>query len=141
MAVPAFGTLMQIGDGAGTESFTTIAEVKDITPPQFSRETIDVTNHSSPGGWEEVIASIKRSGNVSFDCNWIPNSPTHDFASGLGADFQSGVNRHWRIVFPAAAGITWTFSGFITAFNPAAPVLGVLGLSITIKVTGQPVLT
>ncbi|KKK53886.1 hypothetical protein LCGC14_3090310, partial [marine sediment metagenome] len=32
-AISSFGTLLKVGDGAGTEVFTTIAEVMDIDGP------------------------------------------------------------------------------------------------------------
>jgi len=138
LATAAFGTLMQIGDGAGPENFTTIAEVKDITPPPLTRDTVDVTHHTSAGGWEQVVATIKRSGVLTFEANWIPSHATQSFAAGLGLDFNNGTLRNFKIVFPT--GNSWILPGLVVGFNPAATVGGVLGLSISIKVSGQPTL-
>jgi len=45
----AHGTLLKIGDGGGTESFTTIAEVLDISGGGYEVMTEDATSHDSSG--------------------------------------------------------------------------------------------
>ena len=42
--VIGLGTLLKIGDGEVSESFTAIAEVKDITGPGLSREFAEFTH-------------------------------------------------------------------------------------------------
>ncbi len=78
-AKSSFGILLKIGDGAG--SFTAIAEVKDIDGPDITVDTEEVTHHSSPGGWDEHIATIKRGVTVTFDLNWLVQHATHSFTS------------------------------------------------------------
>lgn len=138
MAETAFGTLLQIGDGGGTEAFTTIAEVRDITPPQLGLDTTEVTNHSSPGGWEEHIPTILRTGQVSFQANWIPAHATQSYSAGLLKDLVNKTKRNFRIVLPAGA--TWQFAAYVNAFNGSLPVAGAKGLSVTLRPTGQPTL-
>ncbi len=139
-AFAGYGTLLQMGDGATpTEVFTTIAGVKDISGPSTSRDLEDVTSHSSEDGYEEHVPTIKRSGEVSFDLNWNPDDPTHDDVTGLGARTQDDEPSNFRLVYPRLAK-RWAFAGYVTGFETSAPVGGIIGASVSIKITGKPVL-
>jgi hypothetical protein len=138
-AIAGPGFLLLKGDGATPENFTTVTEVKDIKGPGITVDTTDVTNQSSPGGVEEVVTSIIRPGEVDFDCHFQPSDATHDAVTGLLADLNSRVLRHWRVIIPNQVR-KWTFSGFVTGFAQNAPVGGVLIASLKIKISGPPVL-
>jgi len=134
------GFLLQVGDGGGPEVFTTVAEVKDIRGPEIKLDVIDVTNQSSAGGYEEVIPSIRRSGNVTFDCNFNPTDPTLDQTTGLLKDLNDRTLRNFRLLLNDADDQMWAFSGYVVGFDQTAPVAGVLNAAVTIKVSGPPVL-
>lgn len=138
--ISAFGTLLKIGDGGGTEVFTTIAEVKDISGPSLKLDTEEVTSHSSTGGWREYIATLLDAGEVTFDVNFIPTNATHSQTSGLLKDLKNKTLRNFQLVFSNVGATTWAFSAFVTGFEPAEPVEGVLAASVTLKITGQPTL-
>jgi predicted secreted protein len=140
IAIPAFGTLVKIGDGGGPENFTTIAELMDIKGPKFKADTEDVTNHLSTGSWEEVVTTILRSGEVTFDVNFVPQNATHSYSSGVLRDFNNKTRRNFKLVFPDVGNTTWAFAAFITGFESEAPVKGKLKAAITLKITGQPTL-
>ena len=54
-------------------------------------------------------------------------------------DFNAKTMRTAIIIFPAATGTTWTFSGYITAIKVEdAGTDGVIPFTATIKPTGQP---
>jgi predicted secreted protein len=133
------GTLLKQGNGAATEVFTTIAEVRDIGLG-LSVDPVDVTNHGSTNAWRERIAGLKDGGEVSFDVNWIPTDATHDATTGVLNDMENGTARNFQIVFPDPSSTTWSFTAIVTAFNPSAPVGEQLSVSITFTVTGQPTL-
>ena len=139
-AIDAFGTLLQRGDGATPESFTTIGEVGDIEGPELETDTEDVTNHSSTGGYEEVIGTILRTGEVTFPVNYIPTNATHNATTGLLLDWKNKTLRNFQLVFPDGSSTTWSFSAIVTAFAPQAPVAGKLGADVTLKLSGQPTL-
>lgn len=139
-AISAFGTLLQIGDGGSPETFTTIAEVQDISGPSFSLDTAEVTSHGSTGGWKEYIGTLLDGGEVSFDINFLPTETTHGYASGLLKDMVNKTVRNFQIVFPDAASTTWTFAALITGFETSEPVGDQLSASVTLKITGQPTL-
>jgi len=130
----AFGTLLKRGS-------TAIAYTRSISGPGLSADTEDVTTHDSTAAFEEVVVTILRSGEVSFEIEYDPNNATHkNAAAGLIADYISRTANTYNLVFPSTAAVTWTFSAFVTGFEPSAPHDGALTAAVKMKVTGQPTL-
>lgn len=130
----AFGTLLKRGA-------TTIAQVSNISGPGLSLDTEDVTSHDSAGGWEEVVATILRSGEVGLELVYDPNAATHkNAAAGLINDMVLRTATTYSIVFPSTPAVTWSFSAFVTGFEPSMPHDGALTASATLKITGAPTL-
>lgn len=137
----AFGTDLMVGDGAGAyEEFTSIGQLKDITGPNMTRSTIDVTTHDSPEGYLEFLPSLRDGGEVTFEVELDPNNDMHAGASGLLGMFNDDEVRNWRLVFPVEGDTGgWQgleFTGFVTQFSTSEPVTGSLRASITVKVAG-----
>jgi len=138
--VAGYGTQLQIGDGGGPEVFTTIAEITNISGPGLSMDTADMTHHQSPGAWEEHVGTILRSGEVTFDLNYIPTHATHNASTGLINDMENRTLRNFKLIFPNAGATTWNFAALVTGFEPSAPHDDKLGASVTCKISGQPTL-
>jgi len=142
-AYSSFGTLLQMGsiDGGGG-SFTTIAQVLDLSGPEFSVDTEETTNQSSPGGYEEFIPTIKRSGNMTFDVLYDPAQATHEDAStGIVYVMVNRKLRGYRLLMPVSPAKQWNFLGYVVGFSQANPVAGTQKASVTIKISGQPTLS
>lgn len=135
MAVAATGTLLKIGDGGGPETFTTIAEVKDISGPGLTVSTEDTTSHDA-NGYRTFIPTLKEVGEVTFDINF-DNGATQGFASGLYLDAVNRTLRHFQIVIPTTASKTGSFSAYVTGWDMSFPVEGVLTASVTLTVSGS----
>ncbi|HAR45320.1 MAG TPA: outer capsid protein Hoc [Nitrospiraceae bacterium] len=133
----AYGSILQLGDGATSEVFTAIAELTELTPPQMSRDDIDVTSHQSPDGHREFIPGMRDGGEVSAKANWLPTNATHDETTGLLSSFNNDDVHNWRLYIPVI-GKTLPFRGFLTAFEPDLPIEEQAQLSFTIKVSGKP---
>lgn len=137
-ALSSFGTLLKIGNGGSPETFTTIAEVRDISGPSFALATEDVTNHDS-AGWREHIPTIIEAGEVSFDLNFKGDA-TQGFGSGsLYDDMVDKTKRNFQIVLPSGVGSSndiGSFAAYVTGFELSAPVEGVLSASVTLMITG-----
>ena len=134
----AFGTTLYRGTSGGGTAYV---NVMDISGPGLSADTEDVTSHDSTGAWEEVIVTILRSGEVTFDIAYDPANATHkNAAGGLIADFVSRASTTFTLVFPDTGATEWAFTAFVTGFEPTAPVGGSLTASVTMKLTGQPTL-
>lgn len=130
----AFGTLFKRGA-------TTIAQVKKISGPGLSLDTEDVTTHDSASGWEEVIPTILRSGEVSLELVYDPNLATHKNASGgIIYDLVQKTSQTYSIQFPSNPTVTWTFTAFCTKFEPSMDSSGALTATATYKLTGAPTL-
>ncbi len=139
-AIPAYGTLLKVGDGMTPENFTTVLQVQDITLPPLKAETEDVTAHDSPGGWTELIPTLLDGGEVKFGVLYVPSAATHNATTGLIADLHAKTLRHFQAVFPDGAVTTWSFSGYVTGFAAKAPVKAALKADVTISITGEPTL-
>lgn len=129
-----------MGDGAAPENFTTVAEVKDITGPAQSTDVQDVTNQSSPGGYEEIAPTIRRSGEVDFDVNFIPGDATHNATTGMIAALNNKTKKNWYLQLNNIGANYWSFAAYCIGFQTKAPVAGVLAGTVKLKITGQPVL-
>lgn len=137
-AVSSFGILLKIGDGGGPETFTTIAEVQDIAGPKLALATEEVTHHTSTGGYDEFIGTIKSGGEVTFDLNFIVQDATQSFSTGLIKDYDDKTLRNFTITWTDTGTTTWPFSALVTAFEPDGPVSGKLSAAVTLKISGQP---
>lgn len=139
-ATSSFATLVKIGNGGTSETFATIAELRDIKGPNLKLNTTEVTPHTSTDGWKEHIGTLLEGGEVTFDVNWLPADATHSFSAGLVKDMVGRTKRNFQIVFPSASPTTWSFTALVTGVGPSAPVDGVLAASITLLITGKPTL-
>ena len=137
----AFGTTFAIGDTSviATANYTAVIQVASIGGPGLSLDTKDVTSHDSTGAWEEVVATILRSGEVTLELNWDPDTATHETASGGLA--YAMVNRTllaYRIAWPDATPTEWKFQAYVTGFQPNAPHDDKLSATVKLKLTGVP---
>lgn len=141
-ALRGLGTLLKIGDGGSpTEVFTTIAEVVSITGPSLGLDTADATNMDSPGGWEEHIGTVLRSGEVGLDLNFHPTEATHrDASGGLLNDMKNKTVRNFELHFTDAGATVWTFAALVTGFEVSAPHDDRLSATVTLKLSGAPTL-
>lgn len=139
-AISGPGFLLQVNDAAAGNSgnFTTVAEVKDITGPAVSLDVLDVTNQDSPGGFEEIIPSIRRAGDVDFDVNFDPASGTHDGTTGLLYLAKNKLKRGWRLLLNDPDDTYIAFDAYVVNFQMKAPVAGVLAATTKLRVTGEP---
>lgn len=130
-----YGTTFKRGDGGDPESFATIAGVHSIGGPGLEVETEDATAHDSSNAWEEVVATIKRSGEVSVELRWDPGDSGHQ---DLLNDLNGRGTQNYQIVWSDTDDSTWDLPCIVTGFEPEAEFDGVLGTSVTLKVAGEP---
>ena len=126
-ALSAHGTLVQYGDAASPEKFTTLAEVVTIDPPEQAAPEIDVTSHDSVAN-EYILSSCEDSGEFSIEANYIGDATDTAVLGKL-----AGAATNWQLCFPnwGAGPKTGTFT---TTF--ATDIVNVATHGLT---TGQPV--
>ena len=142
-ALAAINTLLQIGDGASPEVWTTVANVNDFQPIQPSATVVDVTSHSTGTPWRQKIITLLDAGKVQAKIFYVPKDGSHDDSTGLLSLLTNRTLTHFRIHFPDAtypAGTKFTFYGYVSNFSINAPVAGVEEGTLTIEITGQPTL-
>lgn len=133
-AYAAIGTLVRIGDGGGTEVFTTIPGVKDVTLFAFTADTIETTSQDA-AGYKTYIPSLKDSGSVTFDMNFTA-AATQGFSTGLFNDYINRTLRNFQVVLTTNPAKTGSFAAYVVAFSMKAPVADVLMASVELKTTG-----
>lgn len=136
MRYSAHGTQMQMGDAADPEVFTKVAQVRDITGPGLSTNIITANDHDS-GGIATKLAGIRDGGQVTFDVAYDPADPSHEALIDAWRD--RGVHS-FKIIFTDDAATEWDFQAIVQQFSPSAPVEDALTASVTLEVTGEPVL-
>jgi predicted secreted protein len=139
-AVLGHGALLKRGDGAGSEAFTTIAEVISISGPSLSRDVVEATNMDSTSGWREFIGGLKSGGEISFELNYDPADATIDASGGLIDDIDQTTARNYQLVFPDSATTTWSFAGWLTSFETNIPLDDRITASATVTLSGVPTL-
>lgn len=135
-AVAGVGASFKRGDGASSEEFTAVAEVKNITGPGMSRDFIEVTSLASTGGYREFITGFRDGGELTFSMNF-----TRDGYDDLLLDFDSDDSRNYQVVLPDAGATTFDFAGFITALPLNIVPDDAITVDVTVKITGQVSMT
>jgi hypothetical protein len=134
-AVGAIGTLLQIGNGASPEVFTTVAEITDIGGPKQGIEFIEVTHHGSLSGYREYVPSFKDGGSVSLSLNFLGDELTQGFTtSGLRHDFDDRNLRNYQIKFTNHDKAS--FAAYVEHFEPKAGIGAALTATASLKITG-----
>ncbi len=113
-------------------TFAEIAQITSVTPPQYSRETIDVTDKDS-AGYREFLGGLVDAGEVSCEVNYDP--AIHNV---LLDDLDSDDPVNWQVNFPTTPVQTCTFSALLTGFAATAPMEDKMAATITMKVSGKP---
>jgi hypothetical protein len=125
-----FGLLIKMLTSTGPDVYTTLGQMRDVTPSGFSIDVVDATHNNSPDETEEVIAGIERTGETSFQIHYNPVSATQVLIEGA-----KRVKKTFREVW--SDGRYVQYDGYITGFEPDAPTEDKSVASITIKRSGS----
>jgi len=126
----AFGTTLKKGEVA-------IAEIKSMSGPTISVDTVDVTSHDSPYGYKEVLQGLRDAGEISIGGNFIPGNAGQ---IALKTDLDDGSLDAYTITFPVAMATTCTFSAIVTAFELDEPFDAEATFTATLKISGKATL-
>jgi predicted secreted protein len=140
----AFNTLLKAdalaGDIAGT--YRDVAYIRSIKGPGLALDVVDVTSHDSTGAWEELVATILRTGEVTLDIIYDPAAVTIKYVNGLLGKMAAKTLEGFKIYFNTdtveASRAIWVFNAYITGFEPDMPFDGALTASMKLKISGAP---
>jgi hypothetical protein len=113
-----------------------IKNCKDITLPSPTTEDVDITTLDDIA--QVFIDGTTDYGEVGFDINYDPSEYTHVTLRELS---QSKLSQTWTVTMVDSGAEAWTFSGWVKTFSISAPVSGVYTATVSIKVTGLPVVS
>lgn len=118
-----------------------VASVTNIAGPGLGIDVEDVTTHDQAKSWEEGVATVLRSDEVTLDIVYDPADDTHDATAtgGLAYRLKNRVLTHFDLLFMGGA-VNWLFFGFVNGFVPGGLVGGVLTATVKVKVTEPPIL-
>jgi len=117
-----------------------IAGVTSITGPGLGVETVDVTSHDQATAWEQQVATVIRSGEVTLDIVYDPADDTHDATAtgGLAYRLKNRVLTWFDLIFFTT--YEWTFFGYVNGFEPTGEIGGALTASVKVKIAEAPTL-
>ncbi|MFZ5816301.1 MAG: phage tail tube protein [Bacillota bacterium] len=123
-------------EGAMAGTYTDVAQVANITPPQPEREVVDIEDLDPADEIKRKLPSLIDAGEVSLTLNFDPAETSQ---TTLEADFYAGDVHNYRILLPN--NYAWTFPAFISGWAPSEITAGdVLQVEVTFTVTGKPTL-
>lgn len=133
-----YGSEFQLGDAATPEVFTKVAEVIDIDGPGMTRDSTEVTNEDSSDGYREFIPGWRDGDTVTVNANWLPTDSTQDDSTGTLSHYNDDSNHNYRIVTPAAVGITISLTGHITGHPFSLAMEEQAQVEFEVKISGKP---
>jgi hypothetical protein len=125
------GTMLQHSPDGVT--YTTIAEVNKCSNTGSKSDLADVTNFDSANSFREFLATLVDSGDIDFECNFIPGDATQDV---LETDFNTQALGYYKLTLPNSLGNS-TFRAFVSSRDFTLEVAKQGTRSVKLKVTGQ----
>jgi len=125
-----FGTTLNIGG-------FTVSETTNIGGPGFSADMIDSTTHDSTTIFRTFIKGLIDSGELSVDAFYDYDSNGYTVSALLATTTLQSVT----LTLPTTPSKTVFYcNGHVAGYEPAAPHDDLIGMSITVKISGMPVL-
>lgn len=116
-----------------------IAEITNLTGPELSLETIDVTSHDSADDFREYIGGLLDGGEIQIE--GIFKAADTSGQIGLQTDMLAKTLQTFVLTFPTSVTATWTFTALVTRFKASDfPLDDAQRFSATLKISGKPVL-
>jgi predicted secreted protein len=133
------GTQLQLGSGtpAAPGSYTTIAEVTKIQRSGSKMDIVDTTNMDSIGAYREKLPTLLDGGDISLDCNYVPQDSTQQSLQTL---FDNRTLAPWQIVLPNSLG-TWNFNAYVAQVDFDLMTDKASTFTSKLTITGKPVFT
>jgi len=116
----------------GTNKWERLAEILSYDGPNKKRDTIDVTNMDSAGGYKEFIGGFRESGDLKCSMNF-----TRDTYDLMNDDFESETKQTYELAIPDDDNTTMSFLGLVMDLGFKADTSKQVTADVTIKVSGQ----
>lgn len=122
-----FGAALTVGG-------TPVPSMGDLNLPGMEPDMIDVTTHDSPGGFEEAVAAILKSGDCTFSVEFDPANAGHQALITAAKSRAVSAIVATLATSPAA---TCSFDGWVGLGGVKVPVKGSQTMEVKIKASGE----
>lgn len=119
-----------------SSAWVALAEVNSINGPTMTRDFIDVTSLDSTGGYREFITGFRDAGTISLTMNFTRS--TYEL---MKTDFESPIAQNYQIVLSDAENTGFDFEGLVTEIPLTIPTDDKITVDVTIKLTGEVLLS
>lgn len=125
------GTELRIDNGG---SWLVVPWTQSITGPDESFDVIDVTTHTSTGGYREFITGLADGGELTVTINWHDDEAAHTLLqTALTARELTAFQLWWP---GYDTNNLMDFDGYVTGLTRASPMDAQITRDLTIKITG-----
>lgn len=126
-----YATLLKLGNGSSPETFTTIAEVRDISGFGYTLDELEATHMESPNGYKEYVAGLKDGDTMTVACNMIRSN-----AIDTKVVWDAGLRRNFELNFPSTLP-DYDFSAVPTGWHVTGVAPNdVLQIELTMRIAG-----
>ncbi len=117
--------------------FESIPWLQSISGPDETFDTVDVTTHSSIGGFREFISGLADGGELTVTINWHPEETTHqELEAALHAREPVAFQLSWSALANYATDNLMDFTAYVTGLTRASPIDAQITRDLTLKITG-----
>lgn len=132
MAISGVGVSFQRWAAVGSSGdWEEIAEIRSITGPSMTRNTIDTTTLNTEGGYRTFITGFRNPGTIALSMNY-----TRAGYEALKDDFESDDLQNYRIVLPDDDETVLEFEGIVTEIPLTIPE-DLIAVDTVIQISGQ----
>jgi hypothetical protein len=134
-AISGHGTVVARAPVATPTTFTQIAEMKDVTPPELTRNEFDATTQTL--NIDTYVVGVLRRSGFTMQLNALQTDASQDHLTGLlkAMITEPPPVDGYKITFPD--GLIWVMSGQVSHFKNLSPVDGLMSVEVTIRPTGK----
>lgn len=133
---PGHGVLLKMGDGAGPEVFTTVAQVRGLGFPGLTKALDEFYYHDD--AWRRRFATVKDMPAFDVTINYDPANATH---GALWDAYIENTLDNYQLVLTDAGAETWEFAAYVQSFAISSDHEAALQAVITLAPDGGPTIT
>jgi len=135
MALPFQGAVLKRGDGAGSETFTTVGELVSVSAYDGQASEIDVTHSESTA--REFLMGLEDNGTFQARLLFDPSNTQH---AGLRSDRDGQTLRNFQFDYKDSTGAavgTDSFSAFVLQVQVSGEVDGRFEGNVVLRISGD----
>ncbi len=133
----SFGTYVGYTATTSTNALPVMG-LLNITPPSFSKDVLDITNHGTTDGYFICIPSaMGKTGPVQLQCIYLTSSSM--FSDKFKTGFENRTKGSLVIVVGGGSSKAMiSMDGYVTKYGLTAPINDKVTIELTFKPTGTP---